>query len=115
MYAEYRAVLRDDPDNATALANLGQALYYEGDLDAAVTSLRRSLSNRPEQPRTRLYLAQCYAQQGRRSEAVEEIRAAARYATREDLASSRADLRAALDNHPDTAALRAALDVLESR
>ena len=113
--AEYRAALRRSPESAAGLFYLGQAQYYDGDIDGAIPNLRRSLSINPDQARARLYLGQCYAVQGRRAEALDAIRAALPLATRDDLASSRADLENALANRPRSSALIAALDLVNGR
>ena len=75
-------------------------------------SLRRSLSVNPDQARTRLYLGQSYALQGRRELALEELRDAKSRATRDEMTSSQEDLRAEMYQRPVSDALRAALKLL---
>jgi Flp pilus assembly protein TadD len=56
---EFRAIVKLDPANLDARANLGTLLYFQGDYAAAVAELRAAVSGRPELWKTRSLLGMC--------------------------------------------------------
>ena len=81
--AEYRQAISLDPKLAPAYLNLGISLL-DSDPAAAADSLRHAIELLPGQPRPVYLLGEALERSGKRSEAIEQYRAAAALAPKDD-------------------------------
>jgi len=68
---EYQAVLEADPENISALTNLGVAYYSIGKLDEAIAQYDKAIELAPEDADIRSNLAAAYVQKGELDKALE--------------------------------------------
>ena len=76
--AEYQAAIEADPENVSALTNLGVAFYNVGRLQDAVDQYTRALEIAPNDADIHSNLAAAYVQLGQLDAALEEYQAAVR-------------------------------------
>jgi tetratricopeptide (TPR) repeat protein len=91
--AQYREVLKQRPDLATAENDLGLLLAKTGKPDEAIIHLEATLRLQPNNPLAHYYLGRILAKGGRSAEAIEHWKAALRL--RPDFAPAREALRTA--------------------
>jgi len=84
--AEYQAVLEIEPDNVSAMTNLGVVYYQMGKLDEAVAQYKKALEIAPNDADIHSNLAAAYVQLGRMERALDEYRTAVDL--KEDLAEA---------------------------
>jgi tetratricopeptide (TPR) repeat protein len=73
---EYQAALQAEPDNVSALTNLGVAYYNTGQLDQAVAQYQAALKIAPNDADIHSNLAAAYVQQNNLDEALAEYQRA---------------------------------------
>ncbi|MBN1661753.1 MAG: tetratricopeptide repeat protein [Anaerolineae bacterium] len=76
--AEYQVAIEADPENVSALTNLGVAFYNVGRLQDAVDQYQRALEIAPNDADIHSNLAAAYVQLGQLDAALEEYQAAVR-------------------------------------
>ena len=69
--ALFQEALTADPDNCTARAKLGFALYKTGQLDPAIAEFEKALAAKPGEPLATLYLGMAYAAKDQIGSAIE--------------------------------------------
>jgi superkiller protein 3 len=74
--AEYQAAIEANPDNVSAMTNLGVAYYNAGRLDEAVTQYQAALELAPNDADIHSNLAAAYVQQGKLDLALEQYQRA---------------------------------------
>jgi cytochrome c-type biogenesis protein CcmH/NrfG len=71
--AKYEAVLAQDPNNVTALSNIGVVQYQQGKLDDAEQTLRKAVVQAPNDSPSRSLLGVIYFRKGKIEEAFGEL------------------------------------------
>jgi tetratricopeptide (TPR) repeat protein len=69
--AEYEAVLDKEPDNVSALSNLGVVYYNTGELDKAISQYEKAIDLSPEDADIHSNLAAAYVQREQLDKALE--------------------------------------------
>jgi Flp pilus assembly protein TadD len=72
--SQFREVLAVDPQSATAQRFLGKALLKKGDARGAVSAYRKAVDLRPDDGHVRYELALALDADGKRSDAINELR-----------------------------------------
>lgn len=75
----YSASIQMDPEHLMSMLNMGAAYYKLGNLERAITILKRTLKTHPNHPHMdghRLLLAQVYAKKGEALDAIENLKIA---------------------------------------
>ena len=98
--AEYEAVLEAEPENVSALTNLGVVYYQKGDLDTAIDHYVRAIGISPEDADIHSNLAAAYMQKYLTSMGTE------------DLERSREEYQTAVNLNPDLAEAHYGLGVV---
>jgi tetratricopeptide (TPR) repeat protein len=76
---EYEAALELEPDNVSALTNLGVAYYSTGDLDGAIAQYNKAIEIAPEDADIYSNLAAAYVQKGQLDKALETYETAVKH------------------------------------
>jgi tetratricopeptide (TPR) repeat protein len=71
--AEFRRVLREEPDDPRAHLGLGRLLYQQGDLDGSLKHLRRAAAAVPNLRATHALLAEIYKRRQEREDEEQEL------------------------------------------
>jgi Flp pilus assembly protein TadD len=73
---EYQAVLQEEPNNVSALTNMGVAYYNTGQLDQAIAQYQKALESAPNDADIHSNLAAAYVQKNQLDQALAEYQKA---------------------------------------